>query len=750
MKKILTLSVLFILLSGCDSTDEVTIDDVIATPVKKVVIPDLISVDIDYTETPATPEDNGEITEIENIEYNNQYGLGNINASKIYAEGYTGKGVTVAVIDTGVDIDHPDLIDNISADSYDLIDKDDDASPNGQGIGRSHGTHVAGIIAGMKNGVDKYDIGIHGVAYNSEILALRVGYSSGSISINQIMDAVDIAIDKGAEVINASFGGDFYAPTADKWLLAHNADIVSVHAAGNEGEIDPTYGARTPIEKGYEKLASTLIAVVATDKNNGIASYSNRCGIAQNWCMAAPGSDILSTVDTEDEINTGDFDYMYFSGTSMAAPHVSGAVAVLRSKWPSKSAAETVGILYDTATDLGDPGIDAIYGRGLLNLGNAVTAQGALTIPTVSGDSYTLDNSNLFTSSILGNALDDSIKVAVYDKYKRDYYFDLNTTTSASNLPEVKDELNFKDTTNSVEFESGLKLSSNTTNGLINIQNNIDDYKILFAYKQDPATVFAFNQKTDIEELSDSYTLYGDSHLSHINNAKSVSISNVSSVGNINTSLGFVTGYTDKSNTHNIQGFNISMLAKPVKNLALTAQINHLTEDDTFLSNYFSGAYQTDVAKTKSINLIADAEVNKNLSVIFQTNKGITKVATLDNSAVSDFSAIDSSGYSLSLLGKNIYLKNDKLFATFKQPLKVTDGDMTLTIADGLDADDNIIFSKESVDLSSSNTERLLTVGYLAKVNENIDTVILLNHIDNPNYSLGTESQMMIKISKKF
>jgi subtilisin family serine protease len=321
MKKILTLSVLSILLSGCGSSDEVTIDDV---------------VDI--------------IIEPEIIEYDSQYSLQSINASKVYDEGYAGDGVIVAVIDTGVDINHPDLIDNISTDSYDFIDRDNDASPNVQGTNMSHGTHVAGIIAGMKNG-----IGIQGVAYNSKILALRASKSSGFMCSDCILSAIDRAIDKGAKVINASFGsGEIDKLTADRWLLAHNADIVSVHAAGNDKQIEPDYGAKLPAIGGYEELASTLIAVVATDENNKIAySYSNRCGVAKDWCMAAPGSNIVSTVDMTDTTDTNGDGYESYYGTSMAAPHVSGAVAVLRSKWPSKSAAETVGILYDTATDLG-------------------------------------------------------------------------------------------------------------------------------------------------------------------------------------------------------------------------------------------------------------------------------------------------------------------------------------------------------------------------------------------------------------
>ena len=85
----------------------------------------------------------------ETTEYNAQYGLGKIKASEIYSDGYSGSGVTVAVLDTGVDLDHPDLIDNIASGGYDYVDNDSDANPNGQGDYMSHGTHVAGTIAGI-------------------------------------------------------------------------------------------------------------------------------------------------------------------------------------------------------------------------------------------------------------------------------------------------------------------------------------------------------------------------------------------------------------------------------------------------------------------------------------------------------------------------------------------------------------------------------------------------------------------------
>ena len=126
---------------------------------------------------------------------------------------------------------------------------------------------------------------------------------------------------------------------------------------------------------GNKQLQGIWLSVVATDRNNRITPFSNGCGEAANYCLAAPGAWVLSTVYSED----GDFHsylsktaYAQFQGTSMAAPMVSGAAAVVKGAYPNLTARQVVDILLRTATDLGAPGTDPVYGHGLLNLARAL------------------------------------------------------------------------------------------------------------------------------------------------------------------------------------------------------------------------------------------------------------------------------------------------------------------------------------------------------------------------------------------
>lgn len=676
----------------------------------------------------------------ETTEYNAQYGLGKIKASEIYSDGYSGADVKVAVLDTGVDLDHPDLVDNIASGGYDYVDDDSDANPNGQGLYMSHGTHVAGIIAGMKN-----DTGMHGVAYNAKILSLRNGISSGSVSGSATIDAYSGAISKGAKVINNSYRFSSFSSTGgDKLLEARTNDIIQVWAAGNDSESNPRNYALAPNESGYEDLSDSLIAVVATDSTNTIASYSNKCGVAKNWCMAAPGSDIYSTVDTTD--NEYSENYSTMSGTSMAAPHVAGAVAVLRSRWPSKTAAQIVTILYDTATDLGDAGIDTTYGRGLLNLDNALYAQGDLNLYSSSGSSYSLEDSNLNVSGVVGNSLNKSIKTAVYDKYKRDYYYNLDGAIVSPGNVNLLNELKYDSealTINQPGFNFYQK------NNSVSVDRQVSDYTLSYSRNTPLSESLSLMKNKVDSDMSSNFSLHNATHLSQVDSANAFGISKT---GNVTVGAGVLSGFIDKDKKHSVNGFSLSALTQPTNNLSVEVQLNQLNEKDTFLSNYFSGAYQTGNAKTNSINLTAASELGDKFDFIVQASKGRTDVDTLSSSVVSNITNIDTSGYSLALVKNSLTSKNDKAYFSIKQPLKVDGGDLTLRTASGLNADDSISFVDQSVSLKSADSEKVYTLGYSNDNGGDSKTSIFVNYRQNPSHdsSAKDEYQTIAKWSRKF
>jgi subtilisin len=260
----------------------------------------------------------------------------------------TGDPVKVGVIDTGIDLSHPDLKANIKG-GYNAIYPG--KSPNDD---NGHGTHVAGIIAALNN-----SIGVVGVGPKIDLYAIKVLNASGSGYLSDVIEGLDWARTHGMQVVNMSLGTSQDVQSFhDAILNAYNAGVVIVAAAGNSG------GAVS-----YPAAYPEVIAVSATDQSNQIASFSSR---GPEIDLAAPGVGIYSTYKGQS--------YATLSGTSMAAPHVTGAAALIIDTKKCDlnldgvcKPSEVQQRLEQTAIDLGTPGKDNLYGSGLVNVYQALT-----------------------------------------------------------------------------------------------------------------------------------------------------------------------------------------------------------------------------------------------------------------------------------------------------------------------------------------------------------------------------------------
>jgi len=277
------------------------------------------------------------------------WGIDRVDAELVWPSGNTADPIKVGIIDTGISNKHPDLLSNIKGGVNTINPLKSWNDDNG------HGSHVAGIVAAVDN-----DIGVIGVGPKIDLYAIKVLNADGSGYLSDVIEGIQWAINNNMQVINMSLGttSDVQA-FHDAVIAAKNAGIVIVAAAGNSGG-----------SVNYPAAYPETIAVSATDQNNQIASWSSR---GPEIDLAAPGVSIYSTYK-----GTG---YATLSGTSMAAPHVTGVAALVlntpvgnydansNGKWDPDEVQKK---LQDTATDLGNLGFDNLYGYGLVNAYHAV------------------------------------------------------------------------------------------------------------------------------------------------------------------------------------------------------------------------------------------------------------------------------------------------------------------------------------------------------------------------------------------
>jgi subtilisin len=310
------------------------------------------------------------------------WGIDRVDADVLHDEGETGNGADVAILDTGIDDDHPDLQANVGTGKAYVSCSGSDCNEEWTDD-NGHGTHCAGIADAVDN-----TEGVVGVSTGATLHAVKVLAGDGSGSFSDVAAGIEYVADQGWDVASLSLGASSGSSTLqDACQYAYNNGVLVVAAAGNSGPCSDCVG--------YPAAYDEVVAVSSTNSSDGLSSFSSTGPEVE---IAAPGSDVYSTY------TGGGYDTL--SGTSMACPHVSGAGGQLMADGMSNTEARQQ--LKETAEDIGLGSNES--GSGLLDAEAAVTGGGGgggseLTVTTDSATSVGTDNATLNgTLSDLGGA----------------------------------------------------------------------------------------------------------------------------------------------------------------------------------------------------------------------------------------------------------------------------------------------------------------------------------------------------------
>ncbi|MHC4519752.1 MAG: S8 family serine peptidase [Planctomycetota bacterium] len=337
-------------------------------------------------------EDDVKMSIVQASEQTIPWGVNRIDADNVWAAN-TGAGVNVAILDTGIDHDHPDLQANVQGGIYyagwiidEILGYDGSTNPAYWNDGHGHGTHCAGIVAAANNA-----IGVVGVAPDAFLYGVKVLGDDGSGYTSDIIQGIEWCADNGIDVASMSFGGSSgTASLQSACQAAFNAGVFLVGAAGND------YGGPVIYPAAYNSVTAVSAVGQNPDGSIYLASFSN---VGPEIALAGPGVSINSTFK--------DGGYYVWGGTSMACPHVAGAAALVWASGASGPLAVQTQ-LWNTAEDLGPLGWDASFGYGLVDAQAAAGTGAPTPLPPVadfsasptSGDApLTVDFTDLSTGS---------------------------------------------------------------------------------------------------------------------------------------------------------------------------------------------------------------------------------------------------------------------------------------------------------------------------------------------------------------
>jgi hypothetical protein len=641
-----------------------------------------------------------------------------INLKAAQAAGYTGNGINVAVFDTGLTTTNPRFNGNLLK-GYNVFTNDTVTIDNS-----THGTFVSGIIAGNMSSISGAP-NIYGVAPLAKIMPIQIADTSGNFNATdkQLAAGITYATNNGAKIFNNSWNNTntladlnaYYGASYTKyitsswypleiaaWQTAANKGILNVWAAGNNSKADPGFYAALP--NVVSGLSSTWITVVATDQTGFLASYSNACGITKTYCMAAPGSNIISVIGTNS--------WGGGSGTSFAAPMVSGAAALMMQKWPTLTGNQIQQILFTTANKSGIYADTTKYGQGMLDLTKAFSPVGTLTVKNSAGASVALTSSYVASGGPIGSIVSKAmgeINLISLDSYNRD--FQVNTASAI--LP--KNSLNYWGDqlalfgADEVKIKDGVAITG-TANGLRSsfaMVTTKDGVGAAFGSNISPSLAYGAFANGSVR--GSDLVLINSVGNPYMNMAPN-SVSTAMSYGN--TKVGAFTNTVPKDETNQMRNDLPQMAGGIVEHTVkwdggyVSASLGMVSESNSILGTRSGGALSLGKgANTAFTGITAGFDINDRWAAFGGATMGYSMIESNQNSMVGSVKGLTSGNAFAGVTKSSIFNDTDRMGLVVGVPMRVNSGTATLNAPTGLNIDGNVNFTAYKVGLTSNAVE---------------------------------------------
>ncbi len=715
-------------------------------------------------------------------EFADSNGLDNINAKPAFEAGGDGAGVVVGIVDSGIDADHLEFRGRVSPASRDVtLDRATPTIEDEDG----HGTLVAGIIGANRN-----NLGIMGVAFNSTLLIARADSPKScandkdgcSFAERDIAAGIRLAVANGARVINISLGGDnFGFAMLNAVREAAAADVLVVIAAGNDSTADPSGFAQVALDPAVQ---GHVLVVGATTQFDTLTGFSDMAGILQDFFLVAPGQSVRSTF-INNQLATA-------SGTSFAAPFVSGAVAVMAQLFPNLTGTEIAEILLGTARDLGEPGPDPVFGQGLLDLGKAVAPIGSTAVPT-SADGSTaapVEGATAATGAAFGDAFartDVFDGILMIDRYRRSYRVDLGAGIVAApagfSLRRLVDRVHrLPGAELSVGARARLSFSAyeDDIRGLL---PSLDNYARARATRARPLAFFSGR----LDEKSDVSLAYGfsparllgtaarrdparDFALSERIDTPFLDVADagetllltrrLSSRWNAALALTRSDDRPDPFRTPRLRPratqttTAVAQLATRMGRTAVSMQLGSRVERGSVLDTRASGALALGRgARSDFLALDADLALGRRWSLFGRGVQAITRLRGAGSGLLARPAHFRSESLAAGIRGRGLFHPRDRLGLAFVRPLRVASGGATLRVPVDRDyAADRFLFEDRRLDLSPTGRERDIEFSYGLPLSDRIDVDANFVQQFEPGHVKGARSirSLILRLRTRF